>query len=147
MLNEKEVNELKEEVDILNGLLAKCESLKEEVVLKKLIGERELLFAENDSVRRFIVSEFELNAPDDIVKWFVRTKDMVEYHEQYCRENPDKPIMMKHFNIYIEAIPGVSRISKSIRITDADGSFIRWKSVRAWEGLRKKGTSGILEVK
>lgn len=104
---------------------------------------REIFEGGGSPIKKFIQSWFDINAKSDSIKWFVRISDMKTYYEQYCREEGLDMFSPGQFNDALQKIVGIRKTKSEIKVPDEKGKMV-YKSVRGWEGLRRKGTSGIL---
>jgi len=93
-------------------------------------------------IRQFIKDRFDINNSDDKIKWFVKINDMKTYYDQYCEEEKIAQLSLQNFNTAIEAISGITRGAKNIKVPDEKTGNLSWKQIRGWIGVRRRGTSG-----
>jgi hypothetical protein len=97
----------------------------------------------SNPVKKWAGSYFEFNLPNDPVIWGVRKLDMKSYFNDFREETGLLKYALSDFYAALESIDGVKRDGKvDIKWPS---SKTGWKSVRCWQGLRKIGTSGVID--
>ena len=92
-------------------------------------------------IRTFIRRLFDINKPNDPVKWFTRLSDMKTYYKEDCENEGLTELPLGQFTKSVEAIAGIIKGSMNIKLPDRTGKP-EWKKVRGWIGIRRKDTSG-----
>ena len=93
-------------------------------------------------IRKFVRLWFDLNMPDDKIKYFTSIGNMKTYYKQYCEEEGINEVSPGQLSDALEAMIEIRKDATNIKLPDAKTGELKWKRVRGWIGIRRKGTSG-----
>lgn len=97
----------------------------------------------SNPVKKWVKNNFNVNATNDKIKWHTRAGYMREYYKEF-KDDTGLEFPLSAFYAALESIEGVKKdCSININVPDGNGKF-KQKKIKCWEGIRKKGTSGIV---